>query len=1062
MPTQQSLIRRLVPFPGALSSKWLQAVLTLGVLITGLSLTSFAWYYTTQETQKSEQQAIDRLTTRTIYRIKNRLQTYFEALYAGQALFAVNAATNRAQWKTFVETLDLRNRYPGINGLGFIRAVASHQKTAYEWQVRQAAGPAQPGFPRFRIKPAGTRSDYFVIEYIEPVATNLPAVGLDIKSESRRRLAAERARDLGEVAMTAPIVLVQDQEKKPGVLILLPIYQKSLPAKTLPEKRRSLLGFVYAPLKIRDLIQEALLDEPDGAQNFQVYDNQELLYQQDHQISSTPEPQNPPYQSTQSLDVGGRLWAFHFTASSSLLNPSEQQFPLLVLGVGALLTLLLTGLVNSLVSSRQRTLARNQAMLAAIPDLLLRLKRDGTCVAFIPPADAKAGTFLPVQQHISEVLPPDLVQHQLQRMECALATGDLQVWEHQVVKHGKRCEEEIRLAPCGHGEVLLMVRDITAHKEARFALEKEFRRSKALLKSSFDGIVVLNQQGNVVEASPSFAHMLGYSLQDVTALNVADWDAQWTKSELLKLIQSAKLVDKPFETRHRRRDGSEYEVEISVSNVSLEHETLQICICRDISDRKQKEQALEQAMAAAEAANLAKSRFLANMSHELRTPLNAILGFTELMAHDPNLPKSLREDVEIIYRSGSHLLELINDILDLSKIEANQCTLAPASFDLTALLHSLHTLLAGTARAKGIHLQVDIAPQVPQFVVADTQKLRQILLNLLGNAIKFTPQGSVTLRVSSTSNADGSHILCFAVIDTGVGIAATDLDLIFDAFAQADAGKQAAQGTGLGLTICRQLATLMGGSLTVVSTVGQGSTFTVNLPVQGTQASAVALKPSDRSILGLAPNQRDYRILVVDDQRYNRALLRKLLSRVGLKVQEATSGSEAIQLWQEWQPHLIWMDVHMSGMDGYEVTRQIRAREQGKHVIIIALTASAAETDRVAALQAGCDDFLAKPFNETVFFQQMAQHLGVRYVYADPEPVSLSPPSHYQPLTPSDLNIMSAEWIAQMHDAALNLDERLIYQLLEQIPHQEQGLINALTTLVDHFQLEVIAGLTCP
>ncbi|XGV94462.1 MAG: CHASE domain-containing protein [Leptolyngbya sp. BL-A-14] len=580
------------------SSSFLQVALTVSVLTLGSMLTGFTWYYAEHETQQNAQQVFDRLAQHSKALIEDRLQAYFDALRAGRGLFIARQNTSRAEWRAFVQAIDLKARYPGLHGLGFIRAVSDEQRARYEAQVRQELSVDRQGSPSFSIKPAGQRPDYFVIEYIEPLPTNLPALGLDVKAEARRRAAAERARDTGEVAATQRIVLVQDQEHRAGLLLLLPVYKTGLPTDTVEARRRALLGFVYSPLKTRAFIQEALADQAAEALDVQVYEQQVLLYEQKGRHSATAQPQQPQYQRAERLNIAGQPWELRFTANTDLLSASERQRPKLILGAGSLLTLLLTAIVWSLASSRGQALLRNRAMLAAIPDLLMRTKRDGSCVDFIPPKDLKAGYFVPVRKHLSEVLPPDLLQYQLQRVAQALATGELQVWEHQFVKNGRLCDEEVRLTPCGHDEVLIIVRDITERKQASLALEKELLRNKALLRSSFDGIVVLNQEGAVVEASQSFADMLGYSLEEVSTLHVTDWEAKWSETKLLELFQDLKWISKPFETQHRRKDGSLYEVEISVSPVTLEDEALCICICRNISDRKQNEKERQQAEAA--------------------------------------------------------------------------------------------------------------------------------------------------------------------------------------------------------------------------------------------------------------------------------------------------------------------------------------------------------------------------------------------------------------------------------------------------------------------------------
>ncbi|MEO1134157.1 MAG: ATP-binding protein, partial [Cyanobacteria bacterium J06639_1] len=383
----------------------------------------------------------------------------------------------------------------------------------------------------------------------------------------------------------------------------------------------------------------------------------------------------------------------------------------------------------------------------------------------------------------------------------------------------------------------------------------------------------------------------------------------------------------------------------------------------EIAERKRTEIALQQAKETAEIANRTKSDFLANMSHELRTPLNAILGFAQLMAHDDRLSPSQKENLSIIHRSGGHLLELIDDILEMSKIEAGRVTLYENTFDLHALLTDLAQTLRLRAQTTGLDLVLDLAPEVPQYVSTDERKLRQVLMNLLDNAVKFTSVGQVVLRVrcesesvaaSSESEEKATFGLRVEVEDTGAGIAADELDALFDPFVQSEAGRRSQQGTGLGLPISDRFVQLMGGALSVSSTLGQGSTFGFSIPVRRAAAEQVANVPlpSSRQVVGLAPGQPRYRILVVEDRFENRKLLVGLLQPLGFEVREAENGRAAIAQWEQWQPHLIWMDLRMPEMDGYEATQSIRSRDRGQSTAIIAITASAFAAEKFQVLSA--------------------------------------------------------------------------------------------------------------
>ena len=479
----------------------------------------------------------------------------------------------------------------------------------------------------------------------------------------------------------------------------------------------------------------------------------------------------------------------------------------------------------------------------------------------------------------------------------------------------------------------------------------------------------------------------------------------------------------------------------------------------------------ETALSQAQNANQAKSRFLANMSHELRTPLNAILGFTQLMTRDTTIGAEQQDNLKIINRSGEHLLSLINDILEMSKIEVGQVTLNETRFDLHTMLRSIEDMLRLKANAKNLNLFFDLGADVPKIIETDEGKLRQIIINLLGNALKFTETGSIVLKVRKEANnglnaeqlgflfAD-TYSLYFGVEDTGPGIEPEEIEQLFSPFEQTKVGRNSNEGTGLGLSICYKFVELMGGELRAESIVGRGSIFYFEIPLQE-QSSSASIDPQHNlpgKVVGLAKNRPTYRILAVDDVAASRILLNKLLTGIGFEVREAGDGQQAIAVWEQWHPHLILMDMRMPVLDGYEATRQIKAKELGKNTIIIALTASAFEEERVEILSAGCDDFMRKPFQEAELLSKIGQYLNVEYIYEETAKSNIEQELHWE-LTKASLNVMPESWRSQLYNAAAQVDNQEIYKLLEEIPDDYEALARGLADLAEQFRCDKIIDL---
>ena len=488
----------------------------------------------------------------------------------------------------------------------------------------------------------------------------------------------------------------------------------------------------------------------------------------------------------------------------------------------------------------------------------------------------------------------------------------------------------------------------------------------------------------------------------------------------------------------------------------------QLLISRRQLERSSRQ--LEQKAREAEAANLAKSAFLANMSHELRTPLNAILGFSQLMSRDDTITDRQQESLDIINRSGEHLLNLINDVLEMSKIEAGKTTLNQEPFDLHRLLETIQAMFKIKAESKGLWFQFELAENLPQYIISDPRKLRQLLINLLSNGVKFTQTGGVILRSFTCPSTQSKHNkvkLCFEVVDTGKGIAKAELNRLFDPFVQTAAGIQSQGGTGLGLAISRQFAELMGGTIKVDSILGEGSTFAFDIQVELVDSVKQKRFSSSQQVKHIALGQPNYRIAVVDDRDTNRLALKQLLEAVGFHPRTANNGKEAIALWQEWQPDLIWMDMRMPVMDGYEATKYIKAHSD-RNTVIIALTASAFEEQRAKILAAGCDDFVAKPFTEEVIFDKLIQHLGVEFIFEDKDSVVSDRDRQDKNKTVSarDINSLAPELVSQINQAAIAVDSSQIEQLITEIPEDKQYIAQAITEMLNKYDFDSIIELT--
>ncbi|MBF0412820.1 MAG: response regulator [Desulfamplus sp.] len=457
----------------------------------------------------------------------------------------------------------------------------------------------------------------------------------------------------------------------------------------------------------------------------------------------------------------------------------------------------------------------------------------------------------------------------------------------------------------------------------------------------------------------------------------------------------------------------------------------------------------------AEAANRAKSAFLANMSHELRTPLNAILGFTNLLRKAEDTTPEQLDKLSIICKSAEHLLELINNVLDISKIEAGHIVKENSDVNLKQLLYEIESFISLKGTEKGLYFRVELSPDLPEEINIDAGKLRQILTNLLANAFKYTQQGGVILKVKVVKQLSPQlSQLRFEVHDSGIGIHNKDKDRIFSPFEQSNNQPAKEAGTGLGLAICKQFVELMEGEIGLESEYGKGSIFYFEIPVNIPENSKLtSTNILNERITGVVEADKHYGILIAEDNRENLLLLRGILEPLGFELRYAVNGLEAVEQCKIWQPHLIWMDIRMPVMNGLEATRCIKS-EIGINTKIIALTAHALEEERIEILKAGCDDFIRKPYRDSEIYTALKKHLGINFLYADKD--RQNPAIENEELDQERLRKIPYSLIVKLQEAAVRLDEKVCLETAMRIGEHDTVVGALLRRMIEGLEYKKI------
>ena len=513
---------------------------------------------------------------------------------------------------------------------------------------------------------------------------------------------------------------------------------------------------------------------------------------------------------------------------------------------------------------------------------------------------------------------------------------------------------------------------------------------------------------------------------------------------IIWVLNKHKRINKELETlkEHLEKLVDNRTKELTQSNKQLQEE---------IEKREAAQDALCQAKDAAESANRAKSEYLANLSHELRTPLNVILGFSQLLERSSDATVQQREHLQIINRSGEHLLALINDVLEMSKIEAGQIRLNLTSFNLHESIKGIEEMIRRRAEEKGLIFQVDLQ-NIPKYIKTDESKFRQILINILNNAIKFTDSGSIQLRIFVNKSVEKQ--LEIEIEDTGIGIPHKDMQIIFESFSRLSHDRYGIEGFGLGLAISKKLIAILGGNISIDSKDRCGTLFRFSISYENEKQSLPIFDSQSNMILSVDKNWQHIQILVVEDKWENRLLLKSLLLQVGLKVLEATNGQKAIEQFLRYRPALIFMDIRMPLMSGIEATQKIRKLPQGKQAKIIAITAHAFEEFREDILAVGCDDLIRKPYRKSEIYESIKKHVGATFVTNRALYDEIS--NTDTKLKPEELAVLPEKITLRLKKAAIDLDVSKFESIVEEIRTAYPKIANDLQKLSSQFRYDQI------
>jgi len=838
---------------------WQYSPIILAIAV--VCLTALAWYSIEKTSKQRNSQYFDNLVSDTSNNLHERYVLYRQSLLGGLGIFYASLSVERSEWRKYVETLQIEETLPGISGLGYIDYVEQKGLEAYLEKIRADQAP------EFQNKPDTEFKDKFVIRYIEPEPLNSAAVGLDIGFEKNRRDAAEYARDYGIASLTKKIELVQDNEKQPGFLLLVPVYEGNSVPDNISNRRSKLLGWVYAPFIGKNFLQD-------------------LTKVSKNQIAFT---------KTTKVEVGERIWTIEWAATEIFAVPGHQRLLSVLSLLGFPLALILYFSLNNLIQNKRyiaKEIKKQTQQLKKSKEFLGLIMNSIPDLVFVKDKNFK---IVRSNQSFLNLFPPD-----------------------------KR------------------------NKVIGYTTAESFTKEESDKFFSQDRI--------------AFENGIAQTYEKITL---------YTGETMNLFTTKARFYDE---------NGEEFI----------------LCIGRDVTDLIETQRDLEKKVEErtaeykkqkqiAEKAGNAKEDFLANMSHELRTPLNSIIGLTKILIDEGGFNQEQHETLEVVDKASQNLLRTVNDILDISKMEAGKVKLENTNMNLAGLMHSLIDQIKPLASQKGLEVRENLQDMGDLYVNADEHRISRILTNLIGNAIKYTDDGYVKVHFETNENKKDVLDFVVTVTDTGIGISKEKIETIFDKFAQADKSTERLYGgTGLGLSITKKLVDLMKGSITVESEVGKGSVFTLRLPLKKGEvekATKETLSDKQKKLKNIPHIElSNAKILVAEDHEFNQVFIKKILSRLGVKnFIIANNGAEALAKFKKETFDLVLMDYHMPRMNGYVTTENIRQYEasiqKDFNTPIIAMTADVMPGTEEKCLKAGMNDYISKPVAENILREKIQKWL---------------------------------------------------------------------------------------